>query len=290
MMVTASKINIADGAFPSMVSATAMFDAIGVSYTCFDVDDRPRTIYVDYNTLRFDRSLCGTVDVVSNAGTTEHLGNPNACFFLMHECCRVGGLLLNNVPVSGYANHGLNNLTPKFWHTLRWMNACDVVNAQVDYLAAAYASEGNVDGEHLRVIKNLDSSKRFSGLIEIHFGKRKAAASSRHSMRCSRAMTAVKLSAGLSQVALSRSSSWGCLAMPKPKPASTISRRIRASATGSTTARRRSLVRMPSPRLPKSSRICFRYRFASRRRRSGRNVGCMIHGEVADRHRRAANA
>jgi hypothetical protein len=154
-----------------MVPAADVFNAIGVSYTCFDVDDRPGTIYVDYNTLRFDRSLYGQFDVVANAGTTEHLGNPNACFLLMHQCCRVGGLLFNNVPLCGYANHGLNNLTPKFWHTLRWMNSYDVVDAHVNYVAATHERDGNFYGEHLEFIRDVDQATRVSATIELTFRK-----------------------------------------------------------------------------------------------------------------------
>ena len=157
--------------YPVVISARDVFEAAGYDYICCDVDQRPGTIYVDFNTLAFDRSLYGKFDFVMNAGTTEHLPNPLAAFFLMHELCASGGLLFNEVPFSGWTNHGLNNLTAKFWHTLRWMNSYRVLLANVKYVPDNHPLDGNFGGEHLAFIDNLSKAAAVSSSIEIIFQK-----------------------------------------------------------------------------------------------------------------------
>lgn len=156
--------------FPFLLTAQEIFTAAGFEYICFDVDRRPGTIYVDYNTLDFNRSLYGRFDIVLNAGTTEHLPNPVAALFLMHWVCRRGGILFNEVPLFGWMNHGLNNMTAKFWHTLRWMNSYEVLSAQVKYADMPPDNE-NATGPHLEFIENLAYATQKSGSIEIIFRK-----------------------------------------------------------------------------------------------------------------------
>jgi hypothetical protein len=156
--------------FPLLLTAIDVFTAAGFQYTCCDVDQRPGTVYVDYNTLKFDRSLYGKFDIVANVGTTEHLPNPVAALFLMHWMCRTGGILFNEVPLSGWTNHGLNNLTAKFWHTLRWMNSYEVLSAKIKYSDLGADNE-NVTGPHLDFIENLRRAGENSATIEIVFRK-----------------------------------------------------------------------------------------------------------------------
>lgn len=159
-----------DNQFPLFLTADEIFTAAGFQYKCFDVDQRPRTIYVDYNTLAFDRSLYGSFDIVLNVGTTEHLPNPVAALFLMHWMCRTGGILFNEIPLSGRMNHSLNNMTAKFWYTLRWMNSYEVLSAQVNY-AEITPDDPNATGPHLDFIRNLERATQNSGSIEIIFRK-----------------------------------------------------------------------------------------------------------------------
>ncbi len=165
---------IIGNSFPKMLTARDVFVAANFDYLCCDVDRRPGTVYVDFNTLQFDRSLYGKFDLVMNAGTTEHLPNPVAALFLMHQLCRPGGMLFNEVPMAGWFNHGLNNLTPKFWHTLRWMNSYDVLSAQTKVVPDASLDDGNFGGPHLSFIENLASLGGASASIEIVFLKRAA--------------------------------------------------------------------------------------------------------------------
>ncbi len=157
--------------FPAVITARDVFAAAGFEYICCDVDQRPGTVYIDFNDLAFDRALYNKFDLVMNAGTTEHLSNPVAAFFLMHQLCRRGGLLFNEVPFSGWTNHGLNNLTAKFWHSLRWMNSYRVLSATIKYIPEAHPDDGNFGGEHLAFIQDLDEAAKVSSSIEIIFQK-----------------------------------------------------------------------------------------------------------------------
>jgi len=159
------------GPFPIIIPAAEIFSAAGFVYRCCDVDRRAGTVYVDFNTLAFDQSLYGQFDIVMNAGTTEHLPNPLAAFFLMHYLCRKDGLLYNEVPLSGWFNHGLNNLTPKFWHTLRWMNSYKVMCAIIKPVDVVPVNDGNFGGKHLDFIGKLSELEQRSASIQIIFQK-----------------------------------------------------------------------------------------------------------------------
>lgn len=160
-----------NGNFPFVVTARDVFASAGFDYLCCDVDRRPGTIYVDFNDQSFDRTLYGQFDVVMNAGTTEHLSNPVPAFFLMHHLCRKGGILYNEVPLSGWMNHGLVNLTPKFWHMLRWINGYDVLSARIIPVGSTSVTDGNFGGAHLDFIGNLADAGSTSSSIQIIFRK-----------------------------------------------------------------------------------------------------------------------
>ena len=162
---------LVEGKFPAVISARDVFSAAGFEYSCCDFDQRSETIYLDFNTLAFDRTLYGTFDLVMNAGTTEHISNYIAVFFLMHQICKADGILFNEVPLSGWTNHGFNNLTAKFWHTLCWMNSYRTLLAQVKYISDHSRSGGDFGGEHIRFIKNLEEAVTVSSTIEIIFQK-----------------------------------------------------------------------------------------------------------------------
>jgi hypothetical protein len=161
----------AQGGFPFILTARDAFTAAGFDYRCCDVDRRANTLYVDFNTATFDRSFYGQFDLVMNAGTTEHLANPVPAFFFMHQLCRKGGIIYNEVPLSGWLNHGLVNLTPKFWHTLQWTNEYEVLKAFVKPTGPTEAADGNFGGAHLDFIGNLAAAGETSSSIQIVFRK-----------------------------------------------------------------------------------------------------------------------
>lgn len=55
-------------------------------------------------------------DTVYNHGTAEHVFNIGQVFRTMHDCCKVGGIMLHESPFTGWIDHGFYCLQPTlFW-------------------------------------------------------------------------------------------------------------------------------------------------------------------------------
>lgn len=152
--------------------ARDVFERIGLDYTCFDVDYRKGTIYVDFHRLKFSPTLYNHFDATFNAGTSEHLLAPHGLFFFMHQTTKVGGLMWHSVPVFGWGNHGLNNMTPKFWHQLRTYNDYEIVKAKIVPTDTTGVDPGNWYGEHLSFFEGLKEFPTTSATVHIVFRKR----------------------------------------------------------------------------------------------------------------------
>jgi len=141
---------------PEPMPARAVYEKAGYTYYCSDVDKRPGTIYVDLNQYVFPEEYKGTMDVVTNCGTSEHLLNPLGLFAFMHYLAKPGAILFHDVPISGFANHGLCNLTPKFWHFLQIANAYQLLTAKIRRCDEELVP-GNYYGDHLSNIQRADT-------------------------------------------------------------------------------------------------------------------------------------
>ncbi|MCW4114133.1 hypothetical protein NPA31_004030 [Aurantimonas sp. MSK8Z-1] len=157
--------------FDGITPAAEVLRAAGFDYTCFDVDYREDTVYVDFHAFEFPRALYGTFDVTFNSGTSEHLIAPHGLMCFAHQVTKVGGLIWHAVPIFGYENHGLNNLTPKFWHQLAAYNGYEIVHAEIVPTDKSLHDPNNFFGSHLSFIKGLESYDAPSALIFIVFRK-----------------------------------------------------------------------------------------------------------------------
>jgi hypothetical protein len=54
------------GDLPVVIPALEIFSAAGFDYLCCDVDRRPKTIHIDFNTLAFDQTLYGKANSISS--------------------------------------------------------------------------------------------------------------------------------------------------------------------------------------------------------------------------------
>jgi len=149
------------------VEAKTVFERAGLEYFRADVDERPSTIYVDFNKLVFPAVMRDTVDLVVNIGTTEHLSNPIGAFAMMHYVAKPGAILFHDVPLFGFGNHGLLNPTPKFWHALIWMNGYERISATVRRTDETSIDSGNFYHEYLDYMKGLDRARGISWMIRI---------------------------------------------------------------------------------------------------------------------------
>lgn len=151
--------------FPTIIEAKEVYIRAGFNYTCIDVDERPYIIRVDLASFEIPRKFRNTFDLVVNVGTTEHLSSPVAAFALMHEMCKKGGIIYNDVPVFGLGNHGLINPTPKFWHAMIWMNQYSVKHMAIRQEVESNYEKGNFYHDYLSYMKGLKNIKNISYII-----------------------------------------------------------------------------------------------------------------------------
>jgi len=155
----------------AITPAASIFRKAGFDYTCFDVDYRDGTEYIDFHSFAFPRSTYDRFDVTFNSGTSEHLIAPHGLMFFMHQATKVGGLMWHMVPVFGYGNHGLNNLTPKFWHQLAVYNGYEIVHAEIIAVDESKIDPNNFFGEHLAFFKGLKGIAGHSAMAFVVFRK-----------------------------------------------------------------------------------------------------------------------
>jgi hypothetical protein len=160
--------------FPAVLSIHQLLENSSVDYYCLDIDDRPRTIDIDLNLGDFDRMYKGYFDMVFNCGTTEHVSNTVTAFFSIHQMCRDGGIMLHSTPLFGMGNHGFVNLTPKFWHTLIWMNEYRVLKADCWQVDESAIDRGNIFWDHLAFINGLAGVSGVSYMIELALVKQQS--------------------------------------------------------------------------------------------------------------------
>jgi hypothetical protein len=91
---------------------------LGCAYMAADVDTAPHTIRLDLNFDDVPARHKGKYQLVTNFGTTEHVANQNQAMKIMHDLAAVGGVMVHNVPMQGYSNHGMFNYNPKFFWLL----------------------------------------------------------------------------------------------------------------------------------------------------------------------------
>jgi hypothetical protein len=99
--------------------ARELWHWLGCTYLAIDVDGSPDAVPLDLNFDDVPEEHRGRYQLVTNLGTTEHVANQIQAMKVIHDLAAVGGVMLHNVPMQGYTNHGLVNYNPKFF----WMLA-----------------------------------------------------------------------------------------------------------------------------------------------------------------------
>jgi len=156
-----------DAVFPVRL----FFEACGVDYWCIDIDERPKTVWLDLNSGQFPSRYRSSFDVVCNAGTTEHVANPVMALFAIHHLTKPDGINFHDVPMNGFGNHGFLNYTPKFWHTVLWMNRYQLMHARIRRCDEASADINNFRPEHLNYFEGLAQTEDTSFLIQLAYKK-----------------------------------------------------------------------------------------------------------------------
>ncbi len=104
---------------PKAPYAKAVYEALGFTYACIDIDNTPDSIPLDLNYDQVPEVEKHKYDLVTNYGTTEHVANQLNAFAVIHDLTRVGGVMMHEVPTQGMYIHGLVSYSPKFF----WMLA-----------------------------------------------------------------------------------------------------------------------------------------------------------------------
>jgi hypothetical protein len=107
--------------------AADLFQRAGLAYTAIDIKPLPRTLSVDLNMGRMPPWHRRRYNVVMNSGTTEHVLNQYNAFRLIHDACKVGGLMYHGVPMAGGFSHGLINYNPRFFTRLQEANGYEIL-------------------------------------------------------------------------------------------------------------------------------------------------------------------
>jgi hypothetical protein len=107
--------------------ARELFGHAGLTYQAVDITPYPGTLRIDLNTGSLPFWRRSRYDIVTNNGTTEHILNQFNAFRLIHDACKVGGLMYHGVPMCGDFEHGLFSYNPRFFMLLASANGYEVM-------------------------------------------------------------------------------------------------------------------------------------------------------------------
>ncbi|CAK9044988.1 C3H1-type domain-containing protein [Durusdinium trenchii] len=131
---------------PTITSAKKVFERLGYRHTSLDINGRDGAQVVDLS-RPLNVSLLSSCDVVTNFGTTEHVGegeyiNAPAGFELLdlwssqyqafrniHQLLRGDGLIIHMVPAAGcWPRHGAVEYEPQFFQALAGAAGYEILN------------------------------------------------------------------------------------------------------------------------------------------------------------------
>jgi hypothetical protein len=127
-VVSKSSLSGAEHLPETAPSAKELWEWLGCEYTAIDIDTSPHVVPLDLNFDNVPRHYRGQFALVMNLGTTEHIANQLQAMKVIHDLTKLHGIMIHNVPMQGYTNHGMINYNPKFFWMLarscryRWLD------------------------------------------------------------------------------------------------------------------------------------------------------------------------
>lgn len=114
------------GDFPS---TRAYYESLGFSrYVAIDINEKMDAIAMDLNSdLQQAYGFTDQFDLVTNNGTGEHLFDQAQVLRNVHALCKVGGLMLHQLPSVGWVSHGFFNIQPGLFVDLSGANGYGLV-------------------------------------------------------------------------------------------------------------------------------------------------------------------
>ena len=112
-------------------STADFYKSLGFSrYLAIDVNEKMGAVAMDLNaSVQRDYGFSETFDLVTNNGTGEHLFNQAAVFKNCHDLCKVCGVMLHQLPFSGWWNHGFFCIQPVLFVDLARANGYEMLFA-----------------------------------------------------------------------------------------------------------------------------------------------------------------
>jgi hypothetical protein len=111
--------------------ARLLYEALGISYGCVDVDGRTGSICMDLNFDPVPEAHKGQYGLITNHGTSEHILNQFNVFKVMHEFAKPGSVFIHAVPFTVHLEHGFFNYQPNFFEALARYNSYETLGIWV---------------------------------------------------------------------------------------------------------------------------------------------------------------
>jgi len=108
-------------------SARALFERLGVEYSCIDASGEHGALRWDLNFDECTPEHKGRYQLVTNHGTTEHLLNQFNSFKMVHDLAAKNGLIMHALPFLSYLDHGYFNYQPNLFIDLARSNGYDLL-------------------------------------------------------------------------------------------------------------------------------------------------------------------
>ena len=84
---------------PKTKISKILFEAAGFTHVSIDFNGQDGALPLDLREQIKDEDLLGSFDVVTNSGTSEHVGNQQACFDNIRQLCKPGGIMIHVNPL-----------------------------------------------------------------------------------------------------------------------------------------------------------------------------------------------
>eukprot|EP00434_Breviolum_minutum_P012090 symbB.v1.2.010661.t1/scaffold700.1/size171416/2 len=145
---------------PTLRTSKEVFESLGFRHTSLDINGDDGAVAVDLS-RPLNMSLLGTCDVVTNFGTTEHVGESEyvnslesdvelndlwssqyEAFRNLHKLVRRDGMIINMVPAAGcWPKHGLVEYEPRFFQSMAGAAGYEIINLSLHRPAYQWSNE-----------------------------------------------------------------------------------------------------------------------------------------------------
>ncbi len=115
----------------SQKPARVLYEGLGITYNCVDVDGRTGTLVLDLNFDEAPKDHWNKYGLVTNHGTSEHIMNQYNVFKMMHDFTEPGGVMIHAVPFTVHLEHGFFNYQPNFFEALARYNSYETLGLWV---------------------------------------------------------------------------------------------------------------------------------------------------------------